>query len=396
MKKKIFLFFSTCIFPFILYSQTINISLPEQSNKAYAFVLNEGIRQDTIQRGIMSFVGNVTIKIPDEYKDYIGIGALKIEREAPLNIIINHEDFTIQKDVNNKYRFNNSQENTFLYSIIQDGKFPEKDTLLYASHFVDLIRYMQQLNTVINQRVNLMDKANARSYALDKLDMECLYTSGIWYNVVDGLTKLMPDQQSFGNDMVHILKRIKSKEVFEHLADNLVVITEQYGWDDAFEIIVPYIQQSQRIEVPQGRMFIAFALAKIRKGTLTPALKGLKPSLTDSKASQTLLVFYQPDCDNCHKQLDLLIKDFSNLDKLGIRIVSVSADRDENSFQKDVERFPWVDKLCDFNGFAGQNFLNYGIMATPTFFLLDKDAKVIQRYALMTDINILDQKVVKK
>ncbi|MCU6167647.1 hypothetical protein KWH76_22865, partial [Enterobacter roggenkampii] len=108
-----------------------------------------------------------------------------------------------------------------------------------------------------------MDKANARLYALNQLDVDKLYSSGIWYNVIDGLTRLTADQQLMAEDMVRLMKRIKSQEAFEHLANNLILITEQYGWDDAFDIIVPYIEESGRIAVPQGRIFDAFALAKV-------------------------------------------------------------------------------------------------------------------------------------
>lgn len=41
-----------------------------------------------------------------------------------------------------------------------------------------------------------------------------------------------------------------------------------------------------------------------------PAIEGLTPSLGDSNAEKTLLVFYQPDCENCHIQLELLIKNY--------------------------------------------------------------------------------------
>ncbi|MFV0311995.1 MAG: peroxiredoxin family protein [Dysgonomonas sp.] len=105
--------------------------------------------------------------------------------------------------------------------------------------------------------------------------------------------------------------------------------------------------------------------------------------------SRTLLVFYQPDCENCHTQIDRLINDYPKLKKQNIRIVSISSDTNKDVFAGDVKRFPWPDsdKLCDYKGFAGINFVRYGIMSTPTFFLLDEKGAVIKRYALITDID---------
>lgn len=388
MKKPLSLFI--CLIPLILFGQKIDITLPQDANKEYVFILNKGIKQDTIQRGNLSFSGTVTINIPDKDKNYKGIGALLIKDAPTFNMVINKENFSVEKGTDGKYKFIGSPENQYLYSIIQREGTPQADSALYATHFVDIIKYMQQLNRINTQGGGLKDRAAVRLYALDNLDMEDLYTSSLWFHVIDGFMKMSVTQEAFGEDMAHILKRIKSQEVFDALADNLLTITDQYGMDDAFDIIVPYLKESGRIAVPQGKMFAAFALAKIKKGTIPPAIIGLKPSLEDSDAKHTLIVFYQPDCENCHTQLELLMKDYIKLKEQGIRVISISGGNDKKEFESEKNQFPWEDKLCDFEGYAGPNFINYGIMGTPIFFLLNKDKKVVKRYALFTDIDFIN------
>ncbi|MBD8389782.1 peroxiredoxin [Dysgonomonas sp. BGC7] len=390
MKIYRYIILSVCLVATVVAkTQTIKVKLPAEANKDYVLILNKGIKQDTIVKGHLSFLGEAVLNIPKKDAGYIGMGTLLINEGAHVNFIINNENFEVEQGDDKKYQFTHSRENEYLYSIMQNGAHPTDDTSLYAPHFVGFIRYMQALNRVSTNNVSLMEKANVRSYALDQLDMDRLYTSSIWYNVIDGIVRLGPDQESFGSNMVQIMKRIKSQEVFEHLADNLVTITEQYGWDDAFDIIVPYIQESGRIEFPQGKMYSAFSMAKVKKGTYAPIIDGLKTPLKGAKANKTLLVFYQPDCENCHIQLEKLIKNYSKLNQMGVRVVSLSSDHEKEMFEKDVKRFPWAeeDKLCDYKGFAGVNFINYGIMSTPTFFLLDKDSRVIKRYALFADID---------
>lgn len=389
MSKRQLLYFLLYCIPLIACAQKINISLPDQANKEYVFILSKGIEQDTIQRGTFSFTGDAVIDMPEKEKDYVGMGSLQMKGERAFNMIINHENFSVKQAPDEKYIFKDSKENGYLYAIMQDGVRPTQDTTLYAFHFIELIRYMQHLNKLTTQGGSLMDKANARFYALNQLNVEQLYTSSIWYNIIDGLTKLTADQELMAEGMVRLMKRIKSQAVFEHLANNLIVITEQYGWDDAFDIIVPYLEESQRITVPQGRIFEAFALAKIRNGTLAPALDGLFPSLEGAGYDRTLLVFYQPDCENCLVQIERLINDYPKLKEQNIRIVSISSDTNKDAFAEDVKRYPWAhsDKLCDYKGFAGNNFVKYGIMSTPTFFLLNKEGRVIKRYALVADID---------
>lgn len=388
MKLLLYIFLLLHI-PGIIYAQKITFNLPGDANKAYAFALNKGIKKDTIQKGIIPLSGSITISIPEKDKDYVGMGSLLIQNNAPLNLIVNKENFTLTKDADNKLNFKDSKENAYLYSIMQDKVVPPSDTTLYAFHFIQLISYMQQVNKVAYQRTSLDEKLNTRLFAKEKLDMNRLYSSSIWQHIIDGLTKTAPSQEILGNDMVQILKRIDNQEVFEHLADNLITITEQYGWDDAFDIIVPYIKESGRIEVPQGNMFYAFALAKLKRGSVPPPLIGLKRSILDSDAERTLIVFYQSDCDNCHAQMESLINEYPKLKGMNVRIISVSADSDQASFTKDSKRYPWndEDKLCDLKGFGGKNFINYGIMSTPVFILLDKKKKVIKRYARITEVD---------
>jgi len=384
--KKTFLIYFIAIFSLAANAQKINILIPDNANKEYAFILNKGILADTIQKGHFSFAGDITINIPARNKDYLGMGSLLVKDGPTMNFIIDKNNFKIEQGADKKLKFENSAENKYLYSIMQDGITPQADTTLYAYKFVNLIRYMQQLNGA-RQSMNLGERAGVRNYALEKLDMEMLYTSSLWYHVIDGIVNFDADQQTKGEDMVKILKRIKSQEVFEHLADNLIVITGQFGWDDAFDIIIPYVEESGRIKVPQGKMFDAFAMAKVRRGLPAPDIVGLTPSMKDSAAKATLLIFYQSSCENCHIQLEKLIKIYPELNQKGIRVVSISADYEKASFEYDKDHYPWADKLCDFEGFTGKNFMNYGILGTPTFFLIDKDQKVIRRYALIDNID---------
>ncbi|MDU1889071.1 MAG: TlpA disulfide reductase family protein [Dysgonomonas sp.] len=378
-----------CFLPLILSAQKIEITFPQDANKEYSFILNKGIRQDTIQMGNLSSIGTATINIPEKEKDYIGMGALLIQEQPTINIIVNHENFNITRNTDGKLAFDGSLDNAYLYSIIQQQEVPKIDSAAYAPYFVNLIKYVQQLKQINTRGGSLMEKAQVKIYAQNNLDIEYLYTSSLWFYVIDELLKMSTTQEQFGEGMVQMLKRIKSQEVFEALADNLLIITDQYGMDDAFDVIVPYLKKSGRIEVPRGKMFKAFALVKIVKGTVPPSLEGLTPSLIDSDASKTLIVFYQPDCHSCHTQLELLSDNYPKLKEQGVRVISVSGGSDKLEFETDKRTYPWREQLCDFEGFAGPNFLNYGIMGTPTFFLLDKDKKVIKRYALFSDIDFV-------
>lgn len=389
MKKILFLVMLGCfVSSSYIAAQKITISIPKLANKKYAFVLNKGIDQDTIQEGQLNIAGGAVVNIPQRYKGYVGIGVLKTDGENSINLIINNENFTLEQGADNKNRFKNSPENDYLNSVMNGTRNNVSGTSLYAPRFVELLSFTQQLNAVVNGGGDLNTRTNARIYAMDKLDIDRLYQSGLWHIVVDRLVRLSPDQEVMARDMVKVFKRVKSQAVFEHLADNVVTILNQYGWDDAFDIIVPYIIDSKRIPTPQGPLFDAFKMAKIRRGNVVPAIVGLKTPLGSGGASKTLIMFYESDCHNCIGQIKELKARYSRLKSMNVRVVTISADYNKKEYEKEALNFPWSDKLCDYKGFAGKNFSNYGVMGTPIFYLLDKDLKLIKRFALLKDAGL--------
>jgi hypothetical protein len=60
-------------------------------------------------------------------------------------------------------------------------------------------------------------------------------------------------------------------------------------------------------------------------------------------------------------------------------------DKCKDVFEYTASGLPWSDKFCDFKGFDGENFRNYGIVGTPTFILTDDGGIVRGRYARLSE-----------
>ena len=69
----------------------------------------------------------------------------------------------------------------------------------------------------------------------------------------------------------------------------------------------------------------------------------------------------------------------------GIEVISIAADHDKTIYENTASRFPWKNKLCNFKGFEGENFKNYGIIGTPTFYLIDNKGIIQGKYATLAD-----------
>lgn len=374
--------FKTCFFLILislsslsLDAQTIDIEFGEASNREYSLSFYYGLKMDTVVSGNLDNTGCATIKLPESNKGYRGLASLKVS-DFPLQVfIVNGENFKMKYE-NAILRFENSPEND---AFLKKNTNLLSDTTLYANRFLDLSSYFQALRSVISgQNMGLGNRYRVRNYAEEKLNTDDLYTSGLWFFIIDGLTQLYSDQESFAKAMISILKRIKSETVYRELSENVITIMNQYGWEDAFDIVVPSIVESGRIEYPQGILFDAFQMAKLMKGSLAPDLEGLS---VKSHNGQTLILFFEADCSNCRSELKKLIEIYDQLKAKGIRVISISADHDKKIYTETIKNIPWKDAFCDYKGFASPNFVNYGISATPTYFLLDSDQKIVKRFS---------------
>lgn len=378
---------ASALITLLVSGQTINFTLKEHANKVFTVSVSNGLHVDTISRGQISILGDGRIVVPSKYKGVPVMGTLSIDGAKPVELIFNNEDFSFHSNTNGRFAFDGSTENDLLHNrpseVLADAN---KDTYVYA--YVKILNSIVKMSKAVQQQqnVSLFDKTSARLSVLNDVDVDKLYYSRFWFFAIDGLLRLSNGQEGFAQDMIRLIDKTKTDKVFVALVEDAIVILNQYGLDDAFDIIIPHVQKTGRIEYPQGNIYDAFAMAKVTKGSKAPEVVGLKKLKKGEESKYTLLVFHQPGCENCHEQLAILGKKYDSFQKLGVRVVSISGALDKKDYQEEAKAFLWNDKLCDFGGFAGANFQNYGVIATPTLYLLDESSTVLGRFAKILDV----------
>jgi thioredoxin-related protein len=105
--------------------------------------------------------------------------------------------------------------------------------------------------------------------------------------------------------------------------------------------------------------------------------------LETSNYTKTMLLFYTSSCGYCEILLQKLPVYFENIKAKGVKIISVSADLDENIFKNKAESFLWKDAYLDSEGI---NFQTYGITGTPTIFLIDNTGKILLKTSALEEI----------
>jgi len=261
---------------------------------------------------------------------------------------------------------------------------------LYAAKYFRLSEFMNRLFDA-EQKQDSVKALLIRKEMEESLDIVSLYTSGrLWESVLNFYASLFnhtagtDKQQQYAKSVIRTSQRL-SAPFFEAYISGCIIETERFGWSEAQDNILskllinyPDFTASQ----PFLQRAIGAYLAKNNKSM--PEIAGLNK--TDSINSKILIAFYDSDCGSCVNELFRLVTIYPQLQEKSIRVVSIAADMDEKRFEEGIHNFPWQDKLCDFEGFSGENFSNYNVIGTPSFFVIDSDYKLLGQFYSVSDL----------
>lgn len=417
-----------------LSAQTIDIHLSRHPYRKLAVMLKNGVIRDTIYDGEMDDKGKVRIVIPDSYRGYKGMATIGMGGRNYLDFIVAGEDFSITCKHDLPYggnvEFSNSVENESLQKwfyeqnmrlrkidIVREAlRMYAEEESLYASLSIEKQRLEEQqqkfeqmlsqsnlyaakfirLRNFLDAKVGNLFSANekemisVRNYVRDALDINSLYTSGMWYDMLNNLLSIYekdaPFYGDFMKDMGILLSRANNDRIYLALAEDLFSICQSMGWNNHEEELASYLINGRHISEPTGKIKLLFSLFKLSKGVRAPQLtQGILPK------KKTILAFYDSGCGSCTTQMNKLTELYPELQKLGYEVISLSSDVDKALFEGYAKKLPWNSKYCDLKGFSGKDFSTYGIIGTPTFYLLDEKGIVLGRYARVEDIKMYDK-----
>ncbi|WP_165689794.1 peroxiredoxin [[Flexibacter] sp. ATCC 35103] len=430
--KKLFIATMTIFGIVSLQAQTVKMSLPKFAGKEYHYSLIQGDKKDTIAKGILNTTGNITLTLPASQKSFKGVAQFTINQDVSIDLIMNNENFTIssneaQPTIENT-KFTGSIENNFLRESLQQKKISEKmelikaslqlydkDDVLYPVFDKEKIQLTQEFMTQqaevknsllyaarmremlnflggIGNKPDMTQEDLIKEYSpfvRNNLDIETLYTSSLWSPVIENWLNMqlfgVKNDEVLLEDTKAIFSRIKSNTVYTAFAEKIVGLFSKNGKDDLVNVIGQYVSQSGRVEKPGNNLLSA--MNNLDNGAMAPALKtGRSEKIIKSK---TLLLFFESGCNSCENEIHQLLGNYQILQQKGYEVISIAADLTVNAGDGHNHEFPWKEQLLDFKGFKGVNFENYGVIGTPTFFVIDEKGKITGRYARLIDTGIL-------
>lgn len=253
------------------------------------------------------------------------------------------------------------------------------------------------------KNINAANAASEKEYAkgaikyiAEEIDWQALYGSEQWSDIISSWvylqTSVIMDFYYFKNDFKSIDSKIKDPVQYADFVGKLAYFLTQQNKKDYINFFAPLVRASGKINKYDG---ILASYIKGTPGTYAPDLiikDQNKTTVLKSKElangdyTKTLLIFYASGCAHCEILFQKLPSHLDNIKAKGVRIISLSADQEEKVFKEKAKTFLWKDVFCDYEGIKGTNFQNYGIIGTPTIFIVDHDGKILLRTSSLDEV----------
>ena len=100
--------------------------------------------------------------------------------------------------------------------------------------------------------------------------------------------------------------------------------------------------------------------------------------LSGVKADKKVVLFWSSTCSHCLKELPIISENYQKLKQKNIEVIAFALDSDSKSYKETITSLPWINDT-ELKGWQSSYTETYNVRATPTYFVLDKNGKIIER-----------------
>lgn len=181
-------------------------------------------------------------------------------------------------------------------------------------------------------------------------------------------------------------KAIVDQKVYESVVEFLIKGFEVIGFERGMEHIAEQNQLSElcvnteRKAELENRMelIMKLAMGKTAPDFSVEDINGKLISLSEINSEKTILVFWASWCPHCIEIMPVLQEFYNSNTRDKLEIIAISVDSEEADFLSEVNDYNWIN-IAELMGWDGPTVLEYGIHATPTIFILDKNKKILAK-----------------
>jgi thiol-disulfide isomerase/thioredoxin len=267
----------------------------------------------------------------------------------------------------------------------------------YMRWYLPTKTLLTKVGNIARNKPEKIPETKAALYALDFTD-ERFYNSGllksalfntVWF--VENTEGTLPQVFAALNNYIDtVASSLKNEDTYFNLVmDELFRILEERSLFTSSEYLAEKLLQgddcgclnlelSKKLE-RYGKMAQGQTAPNIEFGDFTyypPEVKA--KNLRQLKADYKLVVFAAYWCPHCREAMPKIEELHQDFEEKGLEVVFVSLDKNPQDFARFAAPLPFVS-TTDYKKWEGQAVADYQVYATPTYFILDKDLKILVR-----------------
>lgn len=321
------------------------------------------------------------------YYDYLGIKGMNLYKIDVINTFLRNyppnDDFYL--DAIKQYNFLKNQLNGRVDELIANNP----NTLV--------VRYLNADRPVIPDPIlspaeqNIFLKQSHFSN-IDFSDTMLIRSTFLTSKVVGYLSLFQNDANSqeeledymlIGVDSVLLYASV-NQQVYEFVVDFLISGFESIGFDKGLEHIANASTLDQFCENTERKLKLENKMELIKKLAIgQPApdfnsvdIDGNPVNLKDIEAKKTILVFWASWCPHCEQILPVINSYYNKGND--IEVIAISIDESKDALLESLKEtgYSWTN-IAELKGWDGDIVLDYGIVATPSVFVLDENKIII-------------------
>lgn len=428
MKHILILFILLSSSAFAQETYTINGHFPNFPKSNFELKGYEGFQEKVLFKTSSDAEGKFTLTYPANYE---GVAQLFMNGAYSNLLFLNKENYTLfWEDLTKRedIQVTGSQEyDTFLQGMKTfqeaEGKLAGLNYLvpLYAADSIKQQVFIKELDTANNLFPNYVKSLSknvwVRQYLLTKglieqmpvtverydwrvpqhipefmaIDFKALKHSGLLKDIIEGYTYLV---ERFPLEEVYpLLEQAIDKAVLElkdeptiqqEVAQHWFTFLEKHSLFKSAEYLALKMLNDETCTLndKNTNLFEQYRKMAVGKTASDIELKVEKlkvKSLKRIDAKYKLVVFGASWCPSCQKDYPKLKEKYADFkSKYDLEVVYISIDTDKTAFEDYYKDAPFIT-FCDTNGWKTQAAKDYHVFATPSYFLLDKNLKILEK-----------------
>lgn len=251
------------------------------------------------------------------------------------------------------------------------GKFPFVN--YYTSNYAKFIEKSATKQPLTHAQItNFLTNSN-----------EMLESSSLLRPILVAYLNVGPNT-NISQDVDQLLKSVNTETPRgQTVLSELIEIFDMY---DMKELKEKYLAEATNLKCTiNDRLAATIATNKNTEiGAVFPALKFENPtntvakSISEVKADKKIVIFWSSTCSHCNAELPKILEKYNSLKALNIEVIGLSLDNEKMAYESKVKDLPWIND-SELRGWQSTYVDQYNVHATPTYFVLDSNDKIIAK-----------------